>query len=178
MDAIQFGLLIVDFIASVGAILAVLIARKTFLADHERRKKQSTIEFYHNISNGSGLPLRDLINKVYGNLETMTTTDPKYQANPELKAKTRSYFRNMERLAAGINLGVYDFEVFYRLSGEPTIQMYKALQPLIEDRRKATDATSFCTEFENLYHELIKRKQMGESYYKKKKDDLGVIRHS
>ncbi|MCL2080033.1 MAG: DUF4760 domain-containing protein [Oscillospiraceae bacterium] len=141
-------------------------------------KKQSTIEFYHSISNDSGLPLRDLINKTYGSLETITTSDEKYKDNPEIKEKTRSYLRNMERLAAGINLGVYDFEVFYRLSGEPTIQLYKAIMPLIEDRRKSTDAISFCIEFEKLYHELVKRKQMGQSYYSKMKKELGAVHHS
>jgi hypothetical protein len=175
MDYIQLGLLIADLVASIGAILAVWIARKTFLADHERRKKQSTIEFYHTISNGAGLPLRDLIHKVYGSLTTITPNDEKYKETPELREKTRSYFRNMERLAVGINCGIYDFEVFYRLSGEPTVQLFKALLPLIEDRRKATDAVTFCIEFEKLCSELSKRKQMGErDYYAKNKKRVGV----
>jgi len=178
MDVIQIILLIASVVSSTGTILAVLLARKSFLADHERRKKQSTIEFYDTVSNGSTLPLRQLIYSTYGRIETITPSDDKYMSMPELREKTRSYLRNMERLSTGINLGVYDFEVFYSLSGEPTIQLYKALMPLIEERRKSNDAVSFCIEFEKLYHELVKRKQLGLAYYKRKTKTLGAIHFS
>ena len=67
---IQIIIAISGLIASIGTIAAVLIARKSLLADHERRKKQATIEFCSNISNISNtetVPLRTEIKKSFGN---------------------------------------------------------------------------------------------------------------
>ena len=49
---------IVNLITSIGTLAALIvaikmfhIAKRTLIADHERRKKQSTIEYYNEISN-------------------------------------------------------------------------------------------------------------------------------
>ena len=156
MDYIQIGLLIAGLISSVGTILAVLTAKKAMRTDHERRKKQSTIDFYSNISNDYGIPLRNLITEKYKrNVSVIKSTDKEYADNKqEFDNQVRLYVRNMHKIAVGIELDIFDFEVFYLLSGDATIQLYQKIKNLIEERQNDGGLKSFSREFEKLYNKL------------------------
>jgi len=90
----------------IGAIAAVVIAWRTMRADHERRKKQATIEL------------------------TSWIDDDKLQQNSLV------YCNKMDRLAISIEIGVYDFNTYCRVFGVTTIKLYDQLKPFIEENRK------------------------------------------
>jgi len=156
LDYIQLGILIATFLTSIGTFCAVLVAFKAMSADHARRKKQSTLEFYHQISNERGIPLRELISEKYGNnRHPIQITDEEYKNNKqEFDNQVRIYVRNMDKMAVGIESGVYDFDIFYRLSGKATIILYERIENLIKERYNNGTDRFFGNEFRLLYEKL------------------------
>jgi hypothetical protein len=153
---IQMVIGIASLITSIGTIAAVLVARQSFIADHERRKKQVTIEFYNNISNNYTIPFREELRKVFGEdyyHHTIQPEEDKWKNNPDLQIKFRYYCRNMERLAVGIAIGVFDFDTFNRLAGKTNAMLFNKIEQLIEAKRNSI-GLRFCEEFERFYLEL------------------------
>ena len=85
------------------------IAEKSFLADHKRRKKQITIEFYSELSKNATVPLRRAISKALGekmieySYKPIRPDDPMWIDNIDLQHEFLTYCRSMERFAVGIS---------------------------------------------------------------------------
>lgn len=157
---------IASIVTSLGTIITVLIAiksfnvaKKSFLADHERRKKQATIETYNEISSKVSLPLRLAICEAYNetlgaySYRQIRPTDKEWIGNSDLQFKFITYCRYMERFATGVEIGVFDFDTFNRFSGHQTALLFEQIKPLIDDRNSHR---RFCVEFHKFYIELIK----------------------
>jgi len=165
MDA-QILIGIASIITSVGTLLAVLVAiksfnvaKKSFLADHERRKKYATIEFYNIISNTASIPLRQAICEALGetlgaySYRQIRPDDAVWLNSPDLQTKFITYCRQMERFATGVEIGIFDFDTFDRFSGKQTAMLFEQIKPLIEDRNSKR---VFCVEFQKFYVDLLK----------------------
>jgi len=132
---------------------SLIIAEKSFLADHERRKKQATIEFTHGILELRN-PLWLQIKAVFGDA-VINVDDSRYKDNEELKETINQYLRLMERVAVGINTGVYDLHVYTRIIGSGTVRTYKKLLPIIEYEREAPPRNpNLYIEYENLVKDI------------------------
>ena len=163
---------IASIITSVGTIFAVILAMRSFIlakksleiakqslfADHERRKKQATIEFYDRINKNATAPLRRAIDELMNfpagenNYAPLNPDNPKIKGNFDFHFILVHYCRHMERFAVGIKLNVYDFQTFYFLSGEPTRKLYEQIRPLIFGKRTIEYALN---EYKNLCDRLL-----------------------
>ncbi|MDR1883039.1 MAG: DUF4760 domain-containing protein [Prevotella sp.] len=160
----------------IGVIIALgqlWLARKSLKADHERRKKQSTIEFYHKIFE-SPMKLRGEIKDVFGD-DHINVTDARYKDNEGLKKSITSYLSLMERFATGINMEVYDLNAFTRIAGKANADTFKRLFPIVEERRKTLSNPNLYKEFERLTENIAKER---ERIYPDPGKDRGKIEHS
>lgn len=182
---IQLIIGISSFITSIGTLAAVIVAikmfsvaKKSFLKDHERRKKQSTIELYNEISNNSSGPLRLAISDALKESHTEITykpilpDDPIWTNNPELRIKLMKYCRNMERLAVGIRIGVYDYKTFCSIAGNSTADLFLQIRRLLDKMGPVNNyRNDFCIEYRKLCNDLVKKLYIDEET----KDDNTLI---
>ena len=115
-------MLITSLITSICTVVTLLLAYISFRADHRRRKRQATIEFYHEISLNVSIPLRQLIMTKY-NRFSHTPIPPEEisledEENIDFRLAFIRYCRSMERFAVGIEAGVYDYYIFSCFSAE------------------------------------------------------------
>lgn len=137
---------------------------KTYKADHERRKKQSTIE-YLNLIRKLYRPLKEKIDKDIEEENVINIKD----MNDVTMRRTKNILSVLEHLCVGINTGVYDFEILNRMSGRYLIKLYERFAPYIElEQRKYSDTY---IEFQHIYSQL---KQISL----KKLDEDGNIIHA
>lgn len=129
--------------------LQLYLIYKAFLADHERRKKQATIEYINLIRDRYRTIDFDLRGKYgEGELDTNKLTDDELQAALELLSV-------VEHLAVGVNTGVYSLNVLSRLSGGYFSQLFERYYPVIRARRqmRGMKPTLF-NEMEKMYQDL------------------------
>ena len=124
--------------------VAVQIRRQTKAsrADHDRQKKQSTIEFYNSLSTESDQFLDDIKNKT---LDWSTVNPDKVMRKSIIR-----YLSRMERLAVGIASDVYDFKILCLMSGRHLTKQYVRFKIYIEEARIHKDAPMLYKEFELL----------------------------
>ena len=90
---VEISTIVTNIFLSVGALIAVfqliqmkksnMLQSKSLIADHERRKKQSTLEFYSNIYPYLS-EFRTKITDVFGN-EYVTPNDIRYKQNTDIQ---------------------------------------------------------------------------------------------
>ena len=138
----------------IGVVFVAVQVRqhtKSFRADHVRRKKQSTIEFYNMLSTESYQFLDDIKGK---SLSLVSINGDK-----ELRKSVIRYLSRLERLAIGIASDVYDFEILCLMSGRFLSKKYEQFKTYIEEARKNKNAAMLYKEFELL---VIKIEQYRE----------------
>ena len=141
------------FIESLCVILgiffvAVQIRQQTKIsrADHDRQKKQSTIEFYNILSSESYQFLDDIKNKTL-NLASVNS-------DKALRKSVIRYLSRLERLAIGIASDVYDFEILCLMSGRYLSKKYNQFKTYIEEVRINKNAPMVYKEFELLVEKI------------------------
>ncbi|MCL1873360.1 MAG: DUF4760 domain-containing protein [Clostridiales bacterium] len=137
--------LIESIFVIVGVIfIFVQIRQQTKIsrADHDRRKKQSTIEFYNVLSSESYPFLDEMIGRKL-NLPTVN-------ADKALRKSVIRYLSRLERLAVGIATDVYDFDVLCIMSGRYLLKKYAQFKEYIEEAREVKDAPMLYMEFQRL----------------------------
>lgn len=136
-----------------GAIIAVFQLRKFIRytkADHERTKKQSTIEFYNEISKETVLLLDEMkTHSITGHVPI-----DKIEEHPGLKSAVQRYLSLMERFSVGVNTGVYDLYIFDRMAGIHTIHKFNELRAFIEFTREKRNINVFYVDFEQMVTSL------------------------
>lgn len=141
---------------------------KAFKADHERRKKQATIEYVGNI-------LRDARLKIDARYDLKTLTEEdirRIKSNPEEEAELRNTLGAIEHLMVGIHTGVYDKDILYRMSASYITNLFDRVKPYIDVARN--DFTQYAyKEFEEIALEFQSRKQGEITVFHK-----GDIKHS
>ncbi|WP_372398129.1 DUF4760 domain-containing protein [Azospirillum sp. HJ39] len=133
---------VVSVIVSLGAMLLVLkqtilnaeqirIMRDAYLADHERRKKQSTIEYVNSI--------RDKYRPIVERLEDKFGKDLVINL-PDIDQGERRNIKELlsiiEHMAVGVETEVYDIDIIDRMSGSYFLRIRRILDPYISDAQK------------------------------------------
>lgn len=146
----------------IGAIVAALqlkkmkesntLQLKSILADHERRKKQSTLEFYSEV-----YPyLSELRTKITDTFcdEYINPSDTRYKDNHDIQKVIYEYLVIIERFSVGINSGIYDINVFAQTSGKTVSDMYKKLSPVINQWRISQNYPEMFYDFEKMSRDI------------------------
>ena len=120
-------------------------------ADHDRQKKQSTIEFYNSLSSDSYQFLDDIkgrrINSALVN------------SDKDLRKSVIRYLSRLERLSIGVATDVYDFDILCLMSGRYLQKRYNQFQKYIEEARIAKNAPMLYKEFELLIGRIEKHRE-------------------
>ena len=116
--------------------------QKTFKADHERRKKQSTVEYLNNIRDQYRGLTNKLIKKFGDEAINLSAIDD------TTKVEINELLSILEHLSTGINTEVYDYNIIKRMSGSYLIKRYKQLFPYIDDAQQKSPTVYI--EFETL----------------------------
>lgn len=126
------------------------LQRQSIVADHDRRKKQSTIEYFTVINNETHL----LLSYIRESYSISPITVDQIQKDAELLKNVQRYLSLMERLAVGVRTNVYDINIINNICGASIMFNYKRFSEFIIWRRKENSSNTTYCEFENLAHEI------------------------
>jgi hypothetical protein len=127
---------------------------KAFKADHERRKKQATIEFVGNI-------LREVRLKIDAKYKFKTLTEAdilRIKSEPEEEAELRNTLGAIEHLMVGVHTGVYDKDILYRMSASYITNLFDRVKPYVDKAREDFTPAAY-TEFEQIAREFQSRRR-------------------
>lgn len=164
------------FITLVGVVVAVWHIR----ANHERRKKQATIEFYHIIDDHCTESLRQIDKKFpRNNVISVSDIESDKSGDDTLRA-IKKYLYHMECLSVGINTKVYDIFVFERMAGNFTVRWFDRLKEVIISFRKDFDSqgcpkSHAYKDFEDVVSRL---KEVRKKRFPMRERDLAKMKHS
>lgn len=133
------------------ALFSLIVTATGITANWTRGKRQSTIEAWVIWSQGS-LPERKVITKYFG---TQALSDEQGQALVELKELPeianqdrdrvaeciRNVLNGLERIAVGVEFGVYDLPTLRALGGTTIVRTFERSEAYIKYRRAASDET-------------------------------------
>ena len=132
------------------ALLTVALIYKTYKADHERRKKQATVEAMQHLS--------EKFTPIYFKLDNELDGKPINKQNLKNKEKMSqdiiSILFPLEYFSVGVNSGIYDKDLVIRMSGEYFVRIWNQLSPWIKERRVKVDNLYLYGEFETLCNTL------------------------
>ena len=159
-------------IASVATCISVVLLWRTTRANHERQKKEITIQY----SDTHNLATKDLLNKIYAKsvYGVLDITKVLGEDNRDFLWAVEDYLFSMERFAVGVNSNVFDIYLFDRIMGQKTIEHFDMLKPYIEYIRKKDYEHKF-DEFEYMVERLKKVRK--ERFPKKYNNKKGTIRN-
>lgn len=160
-------------LALAAASVAVVAARlstaiKTMKADHERRKKLATIEHVREVRPRWEASRAWLEGRFQGERLTQDGVQ-EVDKDPKARENIRSLLALLEHLAVGVNTGVFDRDLLYRMSASTTIRIYDQLRPYIK-RRQQENPYAY-VEFEDMV-------TLFQEYKRTKPDPRGGIRLS
>jgi hypothetical protein len=152
-------------ITAIIALFQLNVMVRSFKADHERRKKQATIE-YINMIRPEYRKINNLLLEKFGNDPIGESEIKKIIEDHELWSKLKDILGMFEHLATGINTGVFDIQILNRMAGSYIIIVYDRFFVYIRERRKATGNNFLFDEYEFLINRLksirMKRKEKGD----------------
>jgi len=134
-----------------GVVLVVVQIRqqtKISRADHERQRKQSTIEFYNLLSSES----YELLNTIGIKKLDLSSVN----SDKEFRKSVVRYLGRLERLATGVATDVYDFDILCIMAGRYLIKKYEQFETYIEESRNSKNAPLLYREFELLIKDVKK----------------------
>jgi hypothetical protein len=166
-------LIIIQALFVIGGVILALI---NFKADHERRKKQATIDFCHKIE-GELYPLLEQINAKFQDDRVVNVCDvnskDKDKDKEILLDTIKKYLASMEMLAVGINTGIHDIAVFDRMAGNFAIRIFYRFREIILFLRGPNNTHRYA-DFERLVLELEK---LRNKRFPKQDKDFAKMKH-
>lgn len=166
---------IADFISN-GIAIAVLViivlqlrlGLKTLKADHERRKKQATIEYINSIRQLWSENVK-LLDEKYS-VNTLSEENlQEIESNPEIRDIIKDLLGKLEHMSVGMNTDVFDKDLLYRMSASYLIRIYRRLLPYISFVQKGNPFAYI--EFQEIILDFENRKRV-------RPDPRGEIIHS
>ena len=129
---------------------------RSFLADHERRKKQATIEFGRTVFEHIEMCQKGLFKKF--NNKVINLDDLK---EDEDWRYVRDLMANLEMLATGVNTGIYDLEIIDRMFGSFIMSMDKKMGPYIDHQKDGGKYPTVYSEFTKLAQNINNHRNPG-----------------
>lgn len=148
----QFGILVTQIAVLIAAIIQIRALRRSFLADHERRRKQATIEYLDSFRS----EVRPMVDQLKIIFPRTIAIDPN-DLNEEHADSIKKYMNILEALSSGVNTNVYDIDIVDRRYRRWFIEDGYIFKKYIESRRKETQNERLYLEFEELVDKLKSR---------------------
>jgi hypothetical protein len=141
-------------------IFQVWLALRTLVADHERRKKQATLEFVQQIR-PVWLEAKHALEEKWGKDPLTSCELDEIDNDFQLLKLVRSLLGLLEHLSVGMNAGVFDKELLYRMSGSQLISIYQWLHTYIARAQK--NIPTAYIEFQELVQHFEDKKRLRPS---------------
>ena len=157
---------IISIIIGICGLALILLQLR---ADHERRKKQATIEYLSSMK-PVWLENEKKIYKAFGK-KAITEEDVQELLKDEsIRDEVKTLLGRLEYMAVGMNTGVYDKHLLYRMAASYFIGIYHRLYPYIEYVQDRENQFAYI-EFKELVTQFEEQKR-------KKPDPRGNIKLS
>ena len=143
-DIIQICILVV-------ILLQLHLTRKTVKADHERRRKQATFEYVNAVSERFRKALYDF-DKEHGIGKVVDVSN--YSETDIFTV--RSYLSEIERICAGVNSEVFDYDILKKMMAGSLIENNNRFRQYIDGRRVQKHRPSLYMEFDEVTKRLKK----------------------
>jgi hypothetical protein len=139
--------------------------------DNKNLRRRDTINTYNDIYRQMS-ELKDVFKEVSGDsafkMEAITKSN-------DLSNKIMDYLTQIESFAVGVNLGIYTFDVFTKLTSEDLCNNLTSLINYIEFKRKETNYNRLFDESWTLIYEI---KGIQECKKQNKKPKRGMYKHT
>jgi len=130
------------------AIWQLLLMKKKFKADHERRKKQATIEFFYLFYKDLSEILKS-INKIFPTVNYVIKVDD-IKNDSSITEMIKEYLRRITIFGVGVNTGIYDINVLDRIAETNIINSYNRFKEIIKWRRDIRNDPTLFADFDKL----------------------------
>lgn len=132
-------------------------AAKALREDHKRRRQQATLDYLVRDVRPHWREEIRVLTRSFGNVVPMSEEAiTAVRADPNSKQLIGRLLSNIEHMAVGVNMGIFDIETLDRASGGFIIRTFNQFLPYIR-QRQLKQPTIYC-EFEMLAIELCKRR--------------------
>lgn len=138
-------------LALVGIVYSIFLQISTTKSDHERRKKEATINYLNLIRPKYKTLLRECEKELGVDVISQDLLST-IMENEDLRNSVKDYLSTIEHLSVGINTGVFDKDILYRMSASYLITMFYRFKPYIDNVQKTLP--SAYAEFEHLVKEF------------------------
>lgn len=153
MNTFETCSLIIQILAFIAVIYQLRLVLRALRADHERIRKQSTIEQLGHEYRECRYALESKFGTNHLSEEEIKiiTTNNEYEAN------IKRLLGVLEHIAVGVNAEIYDKEIVFSMSSSSMIDIYKRMEPFIEYRRKKGHQSAY-TDFQHLIRDFENKK--------------------
>lgn len=141
----------------IGVILSIWFARRGAIADHDRRKKQATIEYLHKLRPS----WRDCHGILYGKFEERqlsSTHAMEIWGDAKLSRAASELLNLLEHLSVGVNTDVYDVEIVDRACGSYLIRLHEMMSSYIKLLREKYQNPRLYSEFSLIVRNFEKKR--------------------
>jgi len=153
MNTYQIISLVLQLSAFSVVAYQLLLVLRTLRADHERRRKQASIEkLGHEYRE-----CRYALESKFGTKHITAEEIVKIASDDEYEANVKRLLGVLEHIAVGVNSGIYDKELVFRMSSGSMIDIYRRMEPFIVHRRNTGYKWSY-VEFQHLIREFEGKK--------------------
>lgn len=132
-------------LATIGASLLVVIQLAVgvfvYLRQIKRERVIATLDYFE----GANKELKEAKRELRKKIGSEITPDAikGLESNPDGRLLLHQVLNAYERLAAGLNLGVYDLPTIARINGKVLVSNYERFRPYIEHRRKTSNPNAW-----------------------------------
>ncbi|MBN1515179.1 hypothetical protein JXA32_01285 [Candidatus Sumerlaeota bacterium] len=112
MSTFQILTLLLGAATLIALWIQLFMIDKTFKADHEQRRKQSTVEYVNRVR-AIYRPISDKIVAKFGEHRVINVEE----FGEDDLVHIKEFLSNVEHLSAGVNIGIFDLMIIGRMSG-------------------------------------------------------------
>lgn len=145
--------LIIGILALLISIFSLFVSICSNYKDHERRRKQATIEYFENMTS----KLFD-IEAIFDSKITGSTKNIDINEDADKLKKAIKILVAFEQLSVGVNAGIFDFDILERMAGSYLINIYSIFYPYIKETRKDATHLNSYIEFEQLVNKIKEKR--------------------
>lgn len=144
----------IETLALVIAVLSLLVSLYYNRKDHERRRKQATIEYFEDIT----FKLYNTQARFNSKFNPQSIDIAMLDTNSELLKDATEILAAFERLCVGVNTEIFDFDILERMAGSYLIVLYSYFSPYIEKIRSDNSRKNSYKEFESVVNHIKQKR--------------------
>ncbi len=145
---------LISLIALLISVLSLFVSLYYNRKDHERRRKQATIEYFEEMTS----KLYNVQAKFNLKLTQLDIDIDMLDTDLELLKDATEVLAAFERLCVGVNTNIFDIDILDRMAGSYLIIMYTRFSPYIEKVRRDSSRINSYKEFECVVDKIKKKR--------------------